>query len=370
MVQSLEGMDLGERVREVSNRAQKRLDRIVTEEATKTALVMPFINHILGYNVFDPSEVVPEFTADIGTKKGEKVDYAILQDDNPVILFECKKYGTELDKDHASQLYRYFNVTQARFGVLTDGIIYQFFSDLEAPNKMDDRPFFELNLLDFSDAEIEELRRFTKASFDLDQILSNAKDLKYTREIKRLLASEWTNPSEDFARYFAGQIYDGLKTKAVIDQFLRVTKKALSQFLNDRVNDRLKSALQGEPEQEAVSERAEEDSEQEAMDAERSGVVTTDDELQGYFVVKAIVSQDISSARVAIRDTKSYCGVLLDDTNRKPICRLYFNGEQKYLGLFDENKDIERVAIDSPDDIFQFAGQLRETVQRYEMPTS
>ncbi len=203
MVQWLEGMDLLERVEEVANRARKRLEKVETEEATKTALVMPFISQVLGYNVFDPSEVVPEFTADVGTKKGEKVDYAIIQDDKPVMLFECKRYGTALDKDHASQLYRYFSVTQARFGVLTDGIVYRFFSDLEEPNKMDDRPFFELDLLDFNDAEVEELRRFTKASFNIDQILSNAKDLKYTREIKRILADEWTNPSEDLARYFA-----------------------------------------------------------------------------------------------------------------------------------------------------------------------
>ena len=366
MVQSLEGMDLLERVRELSNRARKRLERVETEEATKTALVMPFINQVLGYNVFDPSEVVPEFTADVGTKRGEKVDYAILQDDLPVILFECKRYGTALDREHASQLYRYFSVTQARFGVLTDGILYRFFSDLEEPNKMDNRPFFELDLLDFNDSEIEELRRFTKASFDLEQILSNAKDLKYTREIKRLLANEWANPSEDLARYFAGQIYDGRQTKSVIDQFLRVTKKALIQFLNERVNDRLKSALQGAQEQEEVSEEPKTEEEAEQRDEESRGIVTTYDELQGYFVVKAIVSQNISSARVAIRDTKSYCGVLLDDNNRKPICRLYFNGDQKYLGLLDENKDVERIAIESTDDIFQYADQLRNTVERYD----
>ena len=364
MVQSLEGMDLIDRVREVSSRAQKRLDKIETEEATKNALVMPFINHVLGYNVFDPGEVVPEFTADVGTKKGEKVDYAIFQDDTPVILFECKKYGAELDKDHASQLYRYFSVTQARFGVLTDGMSYRFFSDLEEPNKMDGRPFFEFNLLDFSDAEVEELRRFTKASFDLDQILSTAKDLKYTREIKRLLAKEWIEPSEDFARYFAGQVYDGLKTKAVIDQFARVTKKAFHQFLADRVNDRLKSALQGDAEEEDVPEQTV--AEPTVEDTDAPGIVTTEDEWQGYFVVKAIVSQDIPAGRVAIRDTKSYCGVLLDDTNRKPICRLFFDGEQKYLGLVNSDKSIERVAIESVDSIYEHVERLRETVRRYD----
>ena len=364
MVQSLEGMDLIDRVREVSSRAQKRLDKIETEEATKNALVMPFINHVLGYNVFDPGEVVPEFTADVGTKKGEKVDYAILQDDAPVILFECKKYGAELDKDHASQLYRYFSVTQARFGVLTDGMVYRFFSDLEEPNKMDGRPFFEFNLLDFNDAEVEELRRFTKTSFDLDQILSTAKDLKYIREIKRLLAKEWAEPSEDFARYFAGQVYDGQRNKAVVEQFVRVTKKAFQQFLADRVNDRLKSALQGAAEEEDVTEQTV--PEPVAEDTGTPGIVTTEDEWQGYFVVKAIVSQDIPAGRVAIRDMKSYCGVLLDDTIRKPICRLLFDGEQKYLGLVNEDKSIERVAIESVDGIYEHADRLRETVRRYD----
>ena len=365
MVQSLEGMDLIDRVREVSIRAQKRLDKIETEEATKTALVMPFISHVLGYNVFDPAEVVPEFTADVGTKKGEKVDYAILQDDVPVIIFECKKYGTELDKDHASQLYRYFSVTQARFGVLTDGIAYRFFADLEEPNKMDSRPFFELDLLNFNEAEVEELRRFTKTSFDIDQILSTAKDLKYIRETKKLLAREWSEPSEDFARFVAGQVYDGTRTRPVIEQFLRVTKKACQQFLADRVDDRLKSALQSGAEKEEAPEPSEQDAETEGKDT--SGIVTTEDELQGYFVVKAIVSQDIAAARVAIRDTKSYCGVLLDDNRLKPICRLFFNSEQKYLGLVNEDRSIERMPIESVDGIYHHAERLRETVRRYEM---
>ena len=358
-------MDLIDRVREVSLRAQKRLDKIETEEGTKTALVMPFISHVLGYNVFDPGEVVPEFTADVGTKKGEKVDYAILQDDTPVIIFECKKYGTALDKDHASQLYRYFSVTQARFGVLTDGIAYRFFADLEEPNKMDSRPFFELDLLNFNETEVEELRRFTKTSFDLDQILSTAKDLKYIRETKKLLAREWSDPSEDFARYVAGQVYDGTRTRPVIEQFLRVTKKACQQFLAERVDDRLKSALQSGADQEDAPERSEQEAEPEGKDT--SGIVTTEDEMQGYLVVKAILSQDISAARVAIRDTKSYCGVLLDDTNRKPICRLFFNSEQKYLGLVNEDRSIERLPIESVDGIYHHADRLRETVQRYEM---
>src|SRR3989304_10247913 len=148
-------MDFIDRVRELAARAEKLIPRVQTEEGTKNALVMPFINNVLEYNVFDPAEVMPEFTADVGTKKGEKVDYAVLKDNKPIILFECKCVGADLNKEQASQLYRYFSVTEARFGVLTDGIVYRFYSDLEQPNKMDAKPFFEFNLLAFEEPLVE-----------------------------------------------------------------------------------------------------------------------------------------------------------------------------------------------------------------------
>jgi hypothetical protein len=353
----LEGMDLVDRMSEVSNRMRSRLDKISTEESTKNALVMPFINHVLGYNVFDPSEVVPEFTADVGTKKGEKVDYALLQDNEPVMLFECKSYGSNLDDEPTSQLYRYFSVSQARFGVLTDGIIYRFYSDLDEANKMDIKPFFEIDMLEFTDADVEGLRRFTKTSFDLEQILSTAKDLKYTREIKRLLVSEWSEPSEVFVRYIAGQVYSGSKTKAIMEQFTRITKKALGQFLADRINERLTSALQEaptEPEEQAPK----------VSDDDDDGIFTTEDEWQAYFAVKAILMPEVSADRVIIRDRRSYCGILLDGNSRQPICRLHFNRTQKYVSLFDGESE-ERVPIDSINDLFQYSDRLISAVQAY-----
>ena len=127
-----------DQVRSIAARAEKQLSKIRTEEATKNALVMPLIS-ALGYNVFDPSEVIPEFIADVGVKKGEKVDYAILKNGKVVILFECKAATVSLDDCHASQLYRYFSVTDARVAVLTNGLDYRFYSDLEQPNRMDSK---------------------------------------------------------------------------------------------------------------------------------------------------------------------------------------------------------------------------------------
>ena len=358
---TLEGIDLVDRMTEISKRMRARLSRVNTEEATKNALVMPFINNVLGYNVFDPHEVVPEYTTDVGTKKGEKVDYALMQDDDPIVLFECKKYQTNLDDEPASQLYRYFGVSQARFGVLTDGIIYRFFADLDEANKMDLKPFFEIDMLDFTDAEVEGLKRFTKPFFNLDQILSTAKDLKYTREIKRILTNEWAEPSEEFVRFIAGQVYSGSRTKAIIEQFSRITKRALSQFLNERINARLTSALQEAPAE--PTEVAEPDAE--ATD-EDDGIVTTEDEWQAFFLIKAILRSEVSPDRVTIRDRKSYCGILLDNNGRKPICRLYFNRKQKSIALFDGESQ-ERISIDSIDDLFGYGDRLKATVKRHEI---
>ena len=157
-------MDFIDQIRELGERALDLKEALETEEATKNALVMPFIR-LLGYDVFDPREVVPEYTADIGTKKGEKVDYAIFKDGSPAILFECKASDVELSGSHASQLYRYFSAVQeVRFGVLTNGIVYRFFSDIEAENLMDDKPFFELDLLEIRESLVEELKKFTKTT--------------------------------------------------------------------------------------------------------------------------------------------------------------------------------------------------------------
>ncbi|MFQ5569633.1 MAG: type I restriction endonuclease [Rhodothermales bacterium] len=353
-------MDLADQITALASRAQKQIEHITTEEATKTALVLPFIN-ALGYNVFDPTEVVPEFTADIGIRKGEKVDYAIMLDGKPIMLIECKQAGADLNVKHASQLFRYFTVTDARIGVLTNGIQYRFFSDLEEKNKMDERPFLEFDLLDLKELLVHELKKLSKSAFDLDQLLSAAHELKYTKALKVYLAEQWGAPSDDFVKFLTKRVYDGLYTQSVREQFKDIVRRALHQFVNDRISDRLNAALREE----------EGGTEEEVLDLESStaandGIVTTDEEMEGFYIVRAILRETVDIARVRHRDVKSYFGILLDDNNRKPICRLHFNATQKYLGLFDEYKKEERVPIDSLDDIYQYADRIRATIRVYE----
>ncbi|UVM14991.1 type I restriction enzyme HsdR N-terminal domain-containing protein [Pseudomonas sp. B21-023] len=358
-------MEFVERLNAMAAKVNQLASSIQTEEATKTAFIMPFIHSVLGYDVFDPSEVVPEYVCDVGTKKGEKIDYAILKDGEIQILIETKKIGEPLNINHASQLFRYFHVTTARISILTNGRHYRFFTDLDAPNKMDEKPFLEVDLLDIDEHVIPELQKLTKSAFDVDSIINAAGELKYVGQIKRVIASQFSQPDDDFIKFFASRVYDGVITQKVREQFGLLTRKAASQFLNDQINDRLKSAMSGvsypTPAEKVVTE-----TQSDSSDNAEDRIQTTMDELEGFHIVKAIVRTTVDSKRVIHRDTQSYFGILLDDNNRKPITRLHFNRSQKYIGIFDKDKNETRHPINSLDDIYEFADQLRDTVGYYE----
>ena len=361
-------MDFIDHLRALSTRISTMKNMIQTEEATKNAMIMPFIQ-ILGYNVFDPTEVTPELIADVGTKKGEKVDYAILRDAKPIILFECKKCGADLHINHASQLFRYFHVTEARFGVLTNGLVYRFFTDLEQPNKMDEKPFFEFNILDFNERDVEELKKFAKSSYDLDTILTTANDLKYTRAIQTRLAEWMLNPSEDFVRLVSVDLLGNKRfTPTVRDQFTAITKRAFEQLVGERINERLKGAMT--PESVTISDPvapvASPVSPAMVSAPGEPQHVTSAEELEGFHMVRAILREVVSSKRVVMRDAQSYCAILLDDNNRKPICRLRFNNLEKLrLGVFNEKKDEEQFPLECLDDIYIYAEQLKATLAAY-----
>lgn len=356
-------MDLIDSLSRLASRLPQQLPLLTTEEATKNALVMPLIN-ALGYNVFDPLEVVPEFIADVGIKKGEKVDYAIMIDGKPMILIECKAAGAKLNLKHSSQLYRYFGVTDARFAVLTDGIQYQFFTDIESPNKMDEKPFFDFKLNEVDQRVAEELKKFAKPNFDLDNILSNANELKYRKHIGRLFAEEYESPSEDLVRLFTGKVYSGRFTAEVRTQFTDLVKFAFRDFVRTELNDRLKSAFDRNAE---VSDEPdfESDVKIEVNDSD-DGIETTAEEIEGFHIVRALLSKYILVDRVVMRDTKSYCGVLLDDNNRKPICRLRFNSSQKYIGIFDAAKKETKTPLEKLSDIYAYSDTLVATAVSYD----
>lgn len=362
--------DFHENLLAVARKVKTQKSAILTEEATKNAFVMPFIATVLGYDVFNPLEVVPEFTADVGVKRGEKVDYAIKINGEVIILIECKTSTDELRVEHAGQLFRYFSVTNARIAILTSGRIYEFYTDLDAPNKMDGKPFLVLDLMAIDEALLAELQKLTKDDFNLDSVLSAAGELKYIGAIKRVIAAQLRDPEDEWLRFFISRTYDGSITQRVREQFQPLVAKAFQQFLRDQVNDRLKSALGstgGEPASLPEQNVAVNDSAAPAReDLARAGEIeTTQEELDGYTIVKAIACSEVSPQRITHRDAKTYCAVMVDNNNRKSIARLHFNRSQKYIGILDAEKAETRYPITSLDDIYQHAEAIRASARRY-----
>lgn len=360
-------MDFKDQIKMLAERVSKLKENLQTEEATKTALIMPFLQ-ALGYDIFDPTEVIPEYTCDLGIKKGEKIDYAICRDGLPILLIECKHWRENLNS-HNSQLFRYFHTSNARFGILTNGVVYRFYTDLVEKNKMDEKPFFEFNFEQYRSSQVEKLKEFHKSYFNVDTILNTASELKYTNEIRNHIAREISEPSDDFVKYFAKPVYAGRLNEAMMEQFRAIVKNAFAQYSNDYMNDRLKSAIGADAVVSAAptaSEVKTEVAQAEETEQEVSKVVTTNEEMQGYYIIRAICYSVVDNIdRVAMRDTQSYCGILLDDNNRKPICRLHFNATKKYIEVFDEERRGTRHQIDTLSDIYKFADDIVATIKRY-----
>lgn len=353
-------MDFKDQIKILGDRVNKLKDQISTEEATKNAFVMPFLQ-ALGYDVFNPTEVIPEFISDIGLKKGEKIDYAIFLEGKPTILIECKHWAQDLSI-HDGQLLRYFHVSKAKFGLLTNGIIYRFYSDLVDANKMDEKPFLEFNISEIKDNQVEELKKFHKSYFDADSIVNTASELKFMNELKQLLNQELNNPTPEFVKHFAKQVYPGMITSKILDLFTNLTKKSVQQYISDLITERLKTALNKEDE--AAKEQ---DSNQVTTTKEpENKVETTQEEMEGYMIVKSILRKYVDCKRIVYRDALSYFAILLDDNNRKPVCRLYFNGSKKYFVTLDENRKEIKTEIKSLDDLYSFSDQLIQIVESYE----
>lgn len=356
MTETLENLKL------LARKLEQTRSEIQTEEATKTALIMPFIANVLGFDVFNAFEVIPEFTADVGSRKAEKVDFAIVNEDKVTILIECKRVGDELSLNNASQLFRYFSVTEARIAILTNGNHYKFYTDLDAPNKMDSTPFLELRLDRLDPTLAKEVEKLTKKKFDLDSVLSAAEELKYLSAVKQVLNEELKELSYEFNTLLLNKVYAGRATAKVRESLTPILQRGFRDFINDQVNNRLQSALgESAPPAVEVAEPVESDNET----ALSKDIETTEDEIRGHMIIQAIVSNVIDPDRVVMRDAKSYCAILIDDNNRKPLCRLHFNNHKNLrIQIFNADKESEPITpISSLTDLHIFAELLQATAK-------
>lgn len=346
-------MDFTDSLKQFSSRITTMQDNILTEEATKMSLIVPFFQ-LLGYDIFNPSEFCPEYTADVGIKKGEKVDYAIIINNSPAILIEAKAINKKLDK-YNSQLFRYFVTTKAKFAILTNGVIYRFYTDVDENNKMDKEPFLELDLLNIKEELIPELIKFCKCNFDADMIFDSASLLKYEYLFKGTLEKQLAEPSDDFVRLFLKGNYSGTKTQAIIEKFRPILKRALNDYINETMNSKIKQAL-------GTSATTEE-----SLSILQKNAAT-DDELDSFFLIKNILCKMVEEKEITYKKTESYFAILYQNNVRKWIVRLFYGQNQKYLVLPDENKKEIKYAITQTDEINAFTEKIADVLNRFIAP--
>jgi hypothetical protein len=314
-------------------------------------------------------EVIPEMVADIGIKKGEKIDYAIKFNNEVVMLVECKNCGAFLDQKKVSQLFRYFHASKAHLGILTNGLEYQFFTDLDEQNKMDATPFFIFHLLNFDEAQLSELNRFTKSQFNMEAIFNRADEMKRRSAIKCLLESYISEPNENFIKCVLTDLqYQNHKTQQVVASYAIIIKDAFGQLVKDRVGTILRDALkQNQQGIEGIDGLIASSGTNVAPETELpaivrdDGIITTPEEIEAYAIIKGIARDIIPASRVYMRDAKRYCAIILDNKNYKPIARLYFNNlAKKRLNLFagPQDKKGEMFSIDALDDIYHYTDRI------------
>lgn len=341
---------VGKRVAELS-------ENITNEEQTKNAFIMPFFQ-ALGYDIFNPLEFVPEFTADVGIKKGEKVDYAIILDGVPQILIECKSITENLTK-HDSQLFRYFGTTKSKFGILTNGREYKFFTDLDEPNRMDTTPFLTVDITDIKENQFIEIIKFHKENFDIDNIVSSASELKYLNNLKAFLTENIVTPSDSFLRYLTSEIYEGRVTQNILTTFSPIIVKGFNQFITERVNEKLSAALNTSVETKVTTEFVK--AEVEDVESVEYEVITTPAELEVYTVVKMLAKDVITPDRVYYRDNRSYFNVLIDDNIKKWVLRYRSNSKKSTIEIRDKGT----FPVSTPLEVANYSKDILEVIKSF-----
>ena len=318
-----------------TDRIRQRMPHVQGEEATKQALVVPLLQ-VLGYDVFDPREVRPEYVADFAVKKAgqfEKIDYTICVNGTAAIFIECKPLGAALE-DHGGQLSRYFNSTPSvKVAMITDGVRIRVFTDLQQPNIMDPQPWLSIDLLSIKPAEIEALRRFRKADFSPNEISALAEEMVYYSVILSFVSAQLLEPNEAFVRFVAGEIPAvGRVTAKVVERLTPILRKALQSAIVDHVARSFdRSAEVGaevEPSAPAkVATQAKSQPEQGAQppaspatDA-RASIVTTAEEIEANKMISIWVREAKPNAPIGYRDSKSYFTIHQDNL-RKWFVRL------------------------------------------------
>lgn len=353
-------MDFKDSIKQLSQKAAQFKDNLLTEEATKTTLILPFIM-ALGYDVFNPLEVVPEMDCALVNKKSDKIDYAIMIDNKPIMLIECKQANVNLEL-HTSQLQKYFAASNAKFGLLTNGIEYRFYTDLDKLNIMDEKHFLGVNILDLSDADIEQLKKFHKSYYNEGNILNSAQDLKYSTEIRNILSKEIASPTAEFVKFFTRQVYAGKTTEKTIDFFTPIVKNCINDIINEIIQDRLNLASSQLNSPTIEEQQPVEESASIEVIEPSDGIITTQEEIDSYNIVRSILCRKIAASKIEFKDCKTYFSVYVKNSSHW-ICRFYYGAYKKQLCLPQDNYSSNvKLELQYIDDIFNYTEHLEKAL--------
>lgn len=345
-------MDFKALIRNLGHRIQQFRSEVNNAEAAKNAFVMPFIKE-LGYDVFNPSEVMPGFPAGTGLRRSSGiVGCTILKDRTPLILIECTPHTTPLHTCGTPQLLRHFSAS-ASFLIHTNGIEYQFYSRLSVSGDKNEKSFLAFDITTITDHQIEELKKFHKACFELDRFMDTNSDQLYTNALRKLIHRELQDPSPELVRYFARQVFAGSVTQKVIRHFMVLTRKSFQQYINDL------NTGQHQPATREVTIPVQVQTTGHSCKLNHKEI-SIPEALEAFTIVRSILRQMIPVGRIVYRTTQSYLAILLDNKERKTICRLYFNNGTKYLGLFYEQKKETKIELIALDDLFLYGNALKK----------
>ena len=344
-------MSLLEKLHEFAKEAAYKKDKVKNENETTTSLVLPFFK-FLGYEYTNPEEVSQQHPAPFAGNNNLKVDVAIIVKEKPAIVAEVKHHDEVLDKKkHISQLGKYFSGAGASFGILTNGIVYKFYTDVDAKNLIDPEPFFEFDVLDVETHEsiVLLLELFAKKTCNLDKARAEAEKLKSISKVKKLFSELQTlKPTDEMSKlllYIMGEVFKQRKTQKAIPKFVPIVKRGFQEYIEDCITEETESSK-------AKSNK---------------NIKMAIEEIEGFAIVKLVLNEMVDVERLFCRhpQNRSYMAIHIDDHKLKRVCRFWFNGKQKYITIPDEQNKPLRYDVASVYEIYQYADELRKVCKRH-----
>ena len=345
-------MNFKEQIKKLADRILKYKKDKNNEAETQHVCIMRMLD-ILEYGKENPFEIALNYVTDV--KKSEKVDVAIMRDEKPFILIECKLLEKKLNKDDVLQLRRYFCSVYPEVVILTNGFKYRFYLASDKENVMDNEPFLEIDITD-EKADVEKLKYFSKSKYNYAEIKKMAKELKREALIKKIIQDEVLAPHDWFVKALVNRIYEGKRKVGPneLTQFTPPTEKVLLQVIADKVEKKYGEKLK---------------------DAQNSKTSTTAknqeaaDKLEWFFTIRgALGGRKININQVIQGGKPGELSVLFKGNDKQPICRLEFKDNKKFLYVYDESVSKRRIShdVEKIDDVFQYIDVMVKRLKHYE----